>query len=384
MHTFNDGNGIIELELIFLALNREDSLRALKSIEFTGIYLNELSELLALAVSMSQSRINGRYPSPSDCKVVYWSGIIADTNPPPTDHWIYSKFEIDRPPKYSIFHQPPAVFKTNDGYVINPDADNINNYIDGEKYYLDMIAGQTDEYIKVYAMGQYGVVIMGQAVYPGYNDDLHSCESIKPNFNFPLKIGCDYGVVCPAIVVSQYVNGRLLILKEFIGSYITIKELAQQALEPWLNKNCKKMAIDIIKGDPADTDNGRQQLQELGYDVDKAQTNYVDPRIGAVMELLNGLVGGKSKICLSREGCPKLREGFLGKYNYRRLKIVGEEKYKDVPDKTHPYSDIHDCLQYIALDICDVEYMKKIPEEEPGFDFDEYHHQRDRDEVTGY
>src|SRR2546426_7109871 len=50
-HTFNDGHGIVELELIFIALDREQDLRKIKSLELTGCYINELSEVPQGALS---------------------------------------------------------------------------------------------------------------------------------------------------------------------------------------------------------------------------------------------------------------------------------------------------------------------------------------------
>jgi hypothetical protein len=92
-HIFNDGHGVVELEIIFLALDRPDDVRKIKSLELTGVYLNELSELPHNVLSHFKGRVNGRYPSRSFCPEPYWSGIIADTNPPETDHWIYKDFE---------------------------------------------------------------------------------------------------------------------------------------------------------------------------------------------------------------------------------------------------------------------------------------------------
>jgi len=43
-----------------------------------------------------------------------------------------------------------------------------------------------------------------------------------------------------------------------------------------------------------------------------------------------------------------IRRGFNGRYQYRRLQVVGEERYKDVPDK-NDFSHLHDALQYAAL-----------------------------------
>src|SRR5665213_657055 len=93
-HTFNDGHGIVELELIFIALDREEDLRKIKSLEVTGCYINELSEVPQGALAHFKGRVNHRYPSRAFCDEHYWSGIIADTNPPDVDHWIYKDFEL--------------------------------------------------------------------------------------------------------------------------------------------------------------------------------------------------------------------------------------------------------------------------------------------------
>ncbi|MCF1193177.1 hypothetical protein LRR18_16430, partial [Mangrovimonas sp. AS39] len=91
-HTFNDGHGIVELELLFIALDRPEDVRKIKSLELTGCYINELSEVPKAALAHMKGRVN-RYPSKAFCVEPYWSGIIADTNPPEDDHWIFKDFE---------------------------------------------------------------------------------------------------------------------------------------------------------------------------------------------------------------------------------------------------------------------------------------------------
>jgi hypothetical protein len=105
-HRFNDGNGIVELEVLFLALDRPEDIRKIKSLELTGVYLNELSELPENLISHFKGRINGRYPSAAFCNEPYWSGIIADTNPPDVDHFIKPlKKKKYQGIGYSISHQ---------------------------------------------------------------------------------------------------------------------------------------------------------------------------------------------------------------------------------------------------------------------------------------
>ena len=40
-----------------------------------------------------------------------------------------------------------------------------------------------------------------------------------------------------------------------------------------------------------------------------------------------------------------LRKGFAGGYHYRRVKVAGDERYHDEPNK-NAFSHVHDALQY--------------------------------------
>jgi hypothetical protein len=43
--------------------------------------------------------------------------------------------------------------------------------------------------------------------------------------------------------------------------------------------------------------------------------------------------------------CKVLRKGFAGGYHYRRLKVAGDDRYQDQPNKNE-FSHVHDALQY--------------------------------------
>jgi len=125
-HIFNDGEGIIELELVFIALDRDEDIRKLKSIEATAAYINELSEVPQAVLHHLIGRVNHRYPSPAFCSEPYWSGIICDTNPPDEDHWIFKDFEENPTENYKIFHQPSGLIQNQDGSF---SKDRMGNYI---------------------------------------------------------------------------------------------------------------------------------------------------------------------------------------------------------------------------------------------------------------
>ena len=368
--------GTIELDLIFLALDRPADLRKLKSLPATAAYLNEVSELPEEIFPFVKGRL-GRYPSKLIIDEEYWSGIIADTNPPDVDGWFYKLFEVKRPGGYLLFKQPPGLVETDDGeYITNVNAENIKN-LPNPNYYTDMARGETKEFVKVYCMGQYGTVIFGKKIFENYNDDLHAVENLDSDVEKDsiLMLGWDFGLT-PACLIAQLTSsGRLIVLKEFCTERSCVRDLAVDVVLPYLNSKYKGYPY-ISVGDPSDSPSDStnkscmQILKECGITTSKAITNDIIPRIDSVNQYLSKIIDGRASFTISKENCPILRQGFLGRYNYKRLQVIGEARFRDMPDKTHPYSDIQDCLQYICLEFCnktkqnielDKDFFKAVP-----------------------
>jgi len=355
-HTFNDGHGVVELELIFIALDREEDLRKIKSLEATGVYINELSEVPQGALSHFKGRVNHRYPSPSFCSGDYWSGIIADTNPPDMDHWIYKDFELKSLESYRIFHQPPGLIKDMDGkWQRNPNADNSNNL--APDYYLKLAEGQIEDFVKVFCLGQYGTVGFGKKVYPEFNPDIHTIDEIEAIQGEPIHLGWDFGLT-PSCIVTQFTErGQFRILKEYTSEDMGIKTFAESIVLPALSVDFPYCKIGLSKADPSGIKQDEIMeelscigiLNSLGINTDGARTNHIDPRISSVRYFLNRMGDGKPGFLLSRKGCPILFRGFSKDYCYKRVNVPGEERYRDIPDKNYA-SHTQDCLQYIAME----------------------------------
>ena len=354
-HIFNDGNGVIELDLIFLALDREEDIRKIKSLEVTGCYINELSEVPQGALSHFKGRVNHRYPSRAFCDQPYWSGIIADTNPPDVDHWIYKDFEQKNLESYKIFHQPPGLIKDdNDLWVRNPLADNANNLADD--YYLKLAEGQTEDFVKVFCLGEYGSVGFGKKVYPEYNPDLHSVPHLDAIQGEPIHLGWDFGLTPACIVMQVTPRGQIRLIKEYTSENMGIRTFAQNIVLPSLARDFPYNKIGFSEADPSGL-TGDQIMEELscigelnslGIITNAASTNDLEPRIGAVRYFLNMMIDGKPGFVLSREGCPVIHRGFIKDYCFKRISVKGEERYRDVPDKNFA-SHAHDAVQYISL-----------------------------------
>lgn len=354
-HRFNDGDGIVELDLIFIALDRDDDVRKIKSLEVTFAYINELSEVPQGALSHFKGRVNHRYPSRAFCDASYWSGIIADTNPPDQDHWIHKDFEEKNLDSYKIFHQPHGLLKDENGdWIRNPHADNATNLADD--YYLKLAEGQTEDFVKVFCLGEYGMVGFGKKVYPEYNDDLHSVDDIEAIQGDQIHLGWDFGLTPACVVVQVSPRGQLRILKEYTADGMGIRTFAESIVLPSLSRDFPYCKIGESEADPSGIQ--RSQIMEelscigdlnaLGITTRGATTNDLQPRIGSVRYFLNTMIDGKPAFMLSRKGCPTLRRGFTKDYCFSRIAVAGEERFRDKPDKnmsSHP----HDALQYAAM-----------------------------------
>lgn len=355
-HTFNDGYGIVELELIFIALDREEDVRKIKSLEVTGAYINELSEVPQGALAHFKGRVNRRYPSRAFCSDPYWSGIIADTNPPDVDHWIYKDFELKQLESYKIFHQPHGLLRNEDNeWLPNPNCDNAGNL--AADYYLKLAEGQTEDFVKVYCLGEYGSVGFGKKVYPEYNDDVHSSDKVEAIQGDPIHLGWDGGLTPACVVVQLSKRGQFRVLREYVGEDMGIRTFAESVVLPGLARDFPYCKIGKSVFDPAG--GARDSIMEemscigelnsLGIITIPARTNDIDSRLGAVRYFLNRMIDGRPGFVMHKFNCSVLRRGFIKDYVYKRIAVSGEERYKDKPDKnmsSHP----HDGLHYIALE----------------------------------
>lgn len=144
---------IVDSEVIFLALDREEHIKKLLSLELTGAYVNEVREVRRAIVEALDGRI-GRYPRMMDGGPT-WHGIVADTNMPDEDHWLLEMVN-DKDSGWEFFKQPGGVIKDGDKWVANPQAENLGNLPPG--YYTNQLQGKTPEYIQVYLAAEYGSI----------------------------------------------------------------------------------------------------------------------------------------------------------------------------------------------------------------------------------
>jgi hypothetical protein len=134
-----------------------------------------------------------------------------------------------------------------------------------------------------------------------------------------------------------------------------MKEHARE-LRRFLTEKIPNFKIEKITCDPAGQakDSGDLDMRMIialqfpGVPVLNARTNDPATRIEAVDGLMRRLVNGEPAF-LVHPDAKTLRTACINKYKYRKLKVSGEERYTETPEKITPYSDVADALQYLAL-----------------------------------
>lgn len=353
----NIGDGTaMHLEVIFLAMDRPDDIGKMKSLELTGIWFNEASEIQLAHVEIGTTRID-RYPSKTRGGSK-WVGVIADTNPPDDDSWWYKWAEQDTPEGYEFFTQPGGLMRSGprrDGpWVANPDAENIGNLNSGYDYYLRQVAGKTDDWIKVFIGGEYGTTLAGKPVYPEFNQLVHvATKPLIVNRLSPVYVGFDFGLTPAAIFTQMSPTGQLQVQAELVSEDMGIRQFYSDVVKPFMLQKYPAMKVEAV-GDPAGVNRSQndaktcyEELLSLGLHCSPAHTNAFVARRESVAFFLTRLAGGIPGFALD-PSCKVLKKGFLSGYRYERIQTSGVARFKDSPVKDR-FSHPHDALQYNCL-----------------------------------
>lgn len=259
-HPSGDGTTVI-CELIFLALDLEKDVRKLKSLELTGIWFNEASEIRYSHISMGTGRVN-RYPSKSMGGFT-WSGVIMDTNSPDEANWWYAQAEQESPDDWEFFSQPPALLNLGTDrdphFVPNPEAENIDNQSIGYDYYLKQLAGKPIEWVKVFIQNQYGKSEPGAYVYANYSDKNHTDVVFDPKKPIIWTHDFNFVPLCSAIIQEDEDN--IYVVDEIVISGADAKDTALEFVERYKKHN---QCPVFIYGD-ADGNKGKIHGLEYNY-----------------------------------------------------------------------------------------------------------------------
>lgn len=378
----------VECEVIFLALDKDEDVGKLRSLELTWGYINEGSEIESYAILDALRERIGRYPKQWEDPVTgekkggpTWSGIFIDTNAPDDEHWIYQKFEVERPKGFRIFHQPPAVLLEEGSTPENPiwvpnkgqcpgilPAENIEHLGKvGEQwnYYMDMIPGKDYEQVRVMLQGEYGIVAYGRPVYTKYKDQVFYWPNhrdpktdepldVEVLRGLPVMIGFDFGIEYAAAVFAQLGPMRQLrVFDELVVKDTTTRDFGNMVATKCVNEFPGMTILGF--GDPAGLARGRQEgisdidiLNECGIPCEPCVTNKPKMRIEAVNWFMGRMVDDGMPGMILGSKCKMLRKGFAGRYHFKKVSTTGREQMYHAEPVKDKFSHPHDALQYIA------------------------------------
>lgn len=352
--------GDVRSEWLLIPLDDPQDVRRLLSMQLTGAWCSEVIEMSHEIIPALAGRC-GRYPSAMQGGAT-WRGIVADTNFPTEGSDWHRLFELETPPDWQIFKQPGG---------LTPEAENLE-WLDqtpetlkldpmhpvrqarGRGYYERLSRGHSPAWVQRYVHAQYGEDPSGSAVFKTtFKRSFHVVPELTPAFGHPIIVTQDFGRN-PCSLISQVDHrGRALVLEEVVSEDMGLELHLKTRLLPALMQERYQNRPMYVIGDPA----GRQRsstYEETSFDVLKkhglrafpAPTNDIKRRIAAVDALLLQQRDGGPALMIDEGRCPFLINGLSGMYRYAKRR---NGQLNNLPDKTHPWSDLADDLQYFCL-----------------------------------
>lgn len=337
----------VESEWIMLPLDTPENVQRLLSLDLTGGWLSELRELPPQILLDVLSRC-GRYPSMMNGGPT-WYGVIGETNSFSEDsEWneiLENRNLMGKPlpSTWGYWVQPGAR---------DPGAENRENLVPG--YYEDLIESNSPSWVEQYIDNKISPSLSGEAVFRNsFNRKWHVAKNdLLPVPGTLVVVGMDFGRNPSAVVTQVDPRGRLVVLDEAVGEGMGVEQFVTTKLRPLLAQpKYARLPVGVV-GDPSGMARGQvgeesvfAALKRLGYASQPAQTNLIDPRLRAVEKwLLQARDAGPA--FLISPHCSMLITALGSRYRFARKK---DGELHPQPEKSHPWSDLADALQYGVL-----------------------------------
>jgi hypothetical protein len=345
---FDDGQGVIELIVEFIALGEMRVEDVMRGWEGTGAYLNEADRLNPDVLTFVRGRV-GRYPAArhGGCS---WSGVWCDFNAPDTDNWTYATFVEGRAAGVTFYVQPGGR---------DPGAENLANL--PPDYYARQSVGAPQWYVDRMVDNKFGYSRDGKPVYREYNDKVHcAAHDLEPLPGCDLIIGADAGGSPAASIWQRAPDGQWRGLDELValqGEVMGPKRFGEE-LNRLLRARFAAFKPEHIRGvgDPSAAYGNDKKAEEMawlevlstatGIRFRPAPTNKLTLRLEAVRLPLSRFIDGRPALLISPR-MKFIRKGFNSHYRYRRVQ-TGEGRYHDEPEKNQ-WSHPHDSAQYVMV-----------------------------------
>lgn len=367
---FMGADGIrIEVVTEFAGLGENSIETLMKGREYSGGWLNEADTHAEGALDDLEQRV-GRYPSANILLTVQelealgkrlghpiLSGqrqriVIGDLNAPTVDSWVYKKLVKAVTADRYLFIQPSGRSEQAENRF-NLEAD----------YYDRIVRNQDDHFVKRMVDNEFGYSRHGKPVYEKFNRAVHVARwRIDFDPRLPLGIGIDVSMnsLNPAAVFGQVKGTRIAVIDElYLGHGVGAARFGEAVLRKLESEYAEASRIRIW-ADPAseygaDREGGQLAAMEtlamilrLPVLIPFGGSNELGMRMDAVKTELRGYHEPDSELLICKDKCPLLLEGFDGKYRYKRRPEHASTEFEEQPEKTHPWSDVHDALQYLV------------------------------------
>lgn len=348
----------IEAITEFAGLNDSDIETLMKGREYSGVWLNELDTHAEGALDDAEQRV-GRYPKKDlllDPEARRLKFVIGDMNAPTLDNWTYKVLVVARGPDRA-FHQQPS--------GRSPEAENRFNL--EPDYYDRIIRNQDDHFVRRMVDNEFGYSRQGKPVFETFNRRVHvSTREIGFNPAHDLIVGIDISMntLNPAAVFGQVLPpGRIAAIDELylghgVGAARFAEALNQRLQERFGDARNVRLFVDPAAEHGADSEGGQLAAMEtialicgLPTLIPGNGSNEIGLRLDAVKAELRGYLEPDTTLLICQQRCPLLVEGLEGKYRYKRRNERASTEYEEKPEKTHPWADIVDALQYAILGV---------------------------------
>lgn len=341
-HTYKiTGIKDLEAELLFRALDTEEDVKKLLSLELTGAWVNEFRQVPKAILDALQGRV-GRFPSAKD-EGCTWSGVIGDSNPYEEDSEYAKYLESDnRPDNVELYRQPSG---------LSPEAENIPFLPKG--YYENLAKGKDREFVKVFVHGENGFIQDGDPITPEYSEALHRSPDVL--IPYPGVRGIRFWDAGhnPTCIIAQIhpVSGRLIVYDTLVGVNVGMKQLIAGEVKPLMNSKYAKVTTWIDTGDPAVTtrDDADIELSPARVIEVELKTTYTpgvkewETRKEAIKSVLTG-----APLLLLSHDEERLHKAFRGGWQY--TKVTSGQKVSNIAMKnihSHPADAISQGLPRI-------------------------------------
>lgn len=341
-----------ELDVIFLAADREEDVRKLRGLQTSFVWLNEAREIRKPILDMA-FRALGRYPSMALGGVKCTKeSMIMDFNAPDEDEWISNY--IDNPPEgWTFFIQPPGVIEVAPNvFETNPEAENLTNLPDN--YYEKLVQGKRKDWIYVNLCNKRGSHFTGRPIHAEFAEHLHVVE-FEINPKRAIIAGADFGLT-PACLFAQLDGPQLKVFDEIVTENYSTEELSE-CMEQRLAAEYPNMEFSFGYGDPSGANRSQTDkntcfniLNSNGFPFAPTHTNSFETRRDAVTKRLLTLSRNGQPSLVIHPRCVTLRKALSGGYQFKRVRTVGDERFLDVPDK-NIFSHVAEALQYLCLGV---------------------------------